>query len=494
MKPLSPPQIRWRGRMDFATALAEQEALLEKKWREPETPDELWFLEHDPVYTIGRTPDQSSLRGASHLPHPLFQINRGGQATYHGPGQLVGYFLLDLRRHGQDLHRYLRWMESLLLELLAQHQIAAGTRDGLTGVWVGERKIASIGIGVRHWITMHGFALNVRGDLAPFAAITPCGIAGVSMTSLEQESALLLPLETLAREAAQLAEKRLPELSRARHPRAFPFNESMSIPLEDNFNDIIGKAQKGLGLSDSQLAEKSGASADAIRKVRDGTFDRATVDQIAPRLQLNPKALADLEQWRPNEIALEGLAQFNTPYHDMQVNAYLVWDPASKEAVVFDSGADCSPILEKARAAGLTIKLILLTHAHPDHVADLERLAEETGAPIFLSGRETAHGAKPLADGQIFHIAGLTIESFLTWGHSPGGTTFFVRGLDDPVAIVGDSLFAGSMGGGNVSYEEAIKNNRDKILTLPNDTVLCPGHGPMTTVVEEKQHNPFFAH
>src|SRR6185437_6453634 len=99
------PQCRWRGRMDFAEALAQQEALVGKKWREPATPDELWFLEHNPVYTIGRTPDQSSLRGASHLPHPLFEINRGGQATYHGPGQLIGYFLLNLRSYGQDLHR-----------------------------------------------------------------------------------------------------------------------------------------------------------------------------------------------------------------------------------------------------------------------------------------------------------------------------------------------------------------------------------------------------
>ena len=95
-----------------------------------------WLLEHEPVYTIGRTPDQSSLRGATHLPHPLFEINRGGQATYHGPGQLVGYFLLDLRRYGQDLHRYLRWIEALLIELLAQYGIKATTRAGLTGVWV----------------------------------------------------------------------------------------------------------------------------------------------------------------------------------------------------------------------------------------------------------------------------------------------------------------------------------------------------------------------
>src|SRR4030095_4989050 len=108
----------------------------------------------------------------------------------------------------------------------------------------------------------------------------------------------------------------------------------MAIPLEDNFNDIIGKAQRGLGISDIQLAEKSGASVDAIRTVRNGKLDRATLNQIAPALQLDGDALAELgqEKWRPNEIRIDGLAQFNTAYHDMMVNAYLLWGPASKEA------------------------------------------------------------------------------------------------------------------------------------------------------------------
>ena len=274
-----------------------------------------------------------------------------------------------------------------------------------------------------------------------------------------------------------------------------PFIEDMAIPLEDNFTDIIGKAQRGLGISDSQLAEKSGASAETIRRLHDGKFDRATSDRIAPILQLSADALAKLAQneFRPDEIHLDGLAQFNTPYHDMQVNAYLVWDPASKEAVAFDSGANCSAMLEHARKHGLTIRLILLTHAHPDHVADLDRLADATGAPVYLSSREKASGAQAFEEGRTFTVGQLEIESRLTWGHSPGGMTFVVKGLDRPVAIVGDSLFAGSMGGGNVSYRDAVQNNLEEILILPNETVLCPGHGPLTTVGEEKQHNPFFA-
>src|SRR5947208_4871277 len=181
-------RVRWLGRMQFAAALALQEEILAKKRKDRLSADELLLLEHEPVYTIGRTPDRSSLLGATHLPHPLFSINRGGQATYHGPGQLMGYPIIDLHRCGQDLHRYLRWIEQLLIELLTGYGIAASRRESLTGVWVENRKIASIGVGVRHWITMHGFALNVCGDLSPFNHIVPCGINNVAMTSMEKET------------------------------------------------------------------------------------------------------------------------------------------------------------------------------------------------------------------------------------------------------------------------------------------------------------------
>jgi lipoyl(octanoyl) transferase len=179
--------IRWLGRVPYETALATQEEIVARKIADPSAPDELLLLEHEPVYTIGRTPDQSSLRDAAHLPHPVVQINRGGQATYHGPGQLVGYPILDLRSRGQDLHRYLRGLEEVLIVALSGYGVLATRREGLTGVWVGEKKIASIGVGVRRWISMHGFALNVNGDLSPFNEITPCGLAGVKMTNLALE-------------------------------------------------------------------------------------------------------------------------------------------------------------------------------------------------------------------------------------------------------------------------------------------------------------------
>jgi lipoyl(octanoyl) transferase len=146
------------------------------------------------------------------LPHPLFSINRGGQATYHGPGQLMGYPIIDLRRCGQDLHKYLRWLEQLLIDLLAQYGIAAQRRESLTGVWVENRKIASIGVGVRHWITMHGFALNVCGDLSPFDQIVPCGINNVSMTSMEKETSRAFSANEVAAACENLALHRIAEL------------------------------------------------------------------------------------------------------------------------------------------------------------------------------------------------------------------------------------------------------------------------------------------
>jgi lipoyl(octanoyl) transferase len=205
-------RVRWLGRMDFADALALQEEVVTQKREDRSAADELFLLEHEPVYTIGRTPDRSSLLDASHLPHPLFPINRGGQATYHGPGQLMGYPIVDLRRCGQDLHRYLRWLEQLLIELLADYEIAAARREGLTGVWIGQRKIASIGVGVRHWIAMHGFALNVSGDLSPFAHIIPCGISNVAMTSMERETGKPFCVIDIANTFEMLAVERIADL------------------------------------------------------------------------------------------------------------------------------------------------------------------------------------------------------------------------------------------------------------------------------------------
>ncbi len=207
--------VRWLGRIGYEDALAQQEAIVARKIEAPDAPDELLLLEHEPVYTIGRTPDHSSLRDAAALPHPLVRINRGGQATFHGPGQLVGYPIIDLRRYGQDLHRYLRALEEALILTLRDFSVTAQRRDGLTGVWVGEKKIASLGVGVRRWIAMHGFALNVSGNLAAFDHITPCGIDGVEMTSVERESGAAADVRAVGDIAARHLAAEIAKLSSA---------------------------------------------------------------------------------------------------------------------------------------------------------------------------------------------------------------------------------------------------------------------------------------
>ncbi len=199
-------QARWLGRVSYAPALALQEALVRRMVRlGAEMPEQLLLLEHDPVYTIGRLPDKSSLRDAAHLPHPVVEISRGGQATYHGPGQLVGYPILELRRHQQDLHEYLRCLEEIIIRVSQSFGVAAHRRESFTGVWVGNNKLASIGVGVRQWITLHGFALNVLGPLEGFQSITPCGIADVHMTSLEQEGGNVQSVAAVAQRTAEIA-------------------------------------------------------------------------------------------------------------------------------------------------------------------------------------------------------------------------------------------------------------------------------------------------
>ena len=264
------------------------------------------------------------------------------------------------------------------------------------------------------------------------------------------------------------------------------------IPLEDNPADIIGKAQRGLGISDSELAEKAGLSSQSIRKLREGEFDESSLLSVAPILGLDGRALCAQSEWHPEKIEADGLAQFNSDYNGMAVNAYLVWDPVTRAAAAFDTGGDSKEMIRFAKRHKLDVQLILLTHAHPDHVADLPCLREETGADVFTPAREAVPGAEPIDEGKKFQLGDLQIDTRLTWGHSPGGITYVVTGLARPIAIVGDSLFAGSMGGGNVSYRDALRNNLENILTLPDETIICPGHGPMTTVGEEKQHNPFF--
>jgi len=179
---------QWLGQgVDYENALELQNKCVQDVFAE-KIGNQLLSLEHAPIYTIGRTRDRSSLGETNHLPHPVIEISRGGQATYHGPGQLTGYPIVNLHPLGNDLHAYIRAIEETLIRTCAEYGVSARQREGLTGVWVENRKLASIGVGVRKWIALHGFAINItQKSLSGFSAITPCGIDGVSMTCLENE-------------------------------------------------------------------------------------------------------------------------------------------------------------------------------------------------------------------------------------------------------------------------------------------------------------------
>ncbi len=179
------------GRRDYREVLALQRDLCRRRVAGEATADVLLLVEHDPVVTLGRGTRAASLPiPAADLERrgvPVVEVERGGDVTYHGPGQLVGYPILDLGGHRRDLHWYLRTLEDALVLALGRLGLEAERRPGLTGVWTSGRKIASIGIHVKQWVTLHGFALNVTTDLAAFDLIVPCGIENVVMTSVAEE-------------------------------------------------------------------------------------------------------------------------------------------------------------------------------------------------------------------------------------------------------------------------------------------------------------------
>jgi lipoate-protein ligase B len=194
---MAPLVVERLGRLSYAEGMKLQDSRVAAR-RAGEADDTLLLLEHDPVVTLGRGSHEENLRrsrealAASGV--EVFEVNRGGDVTYHAPGQLVGYPILDLdARDARDLHRYLRGLEAVLCEVLEAFGVPPRTVEGRTGVFVETRagaqprKIASIGIGARGWVTFHGFALNVDLDLAGFDAIVPCGLADVEMTSIARE-------------------------------------------------------------------------------------------------------------------------------------------------------------------------------------------------------------------------------------------------------------------------------------------------------------------
>lgn len=272
----------------------------------------------------------------------------------------------------------------------------------------------------------------------------------------------------------------------------------MAIPLEDTVADVIGKAQRGLGLSDVELAKRSGIDPDkldAVKLIRGAAF--SDVQKLAQALELGPRSLVALAEgtYYPKVTAPSpGFFAANTTYGDMTVNAYLVWDVETRLAAAFDTGADAAPLVEELQRHKLTLQDVYLTHTHIDHVTELDRLIEKAGGSVgvHVNEAEPLEGAATFKPGVTFSLGRLHIESRDTSGHSAGGTTYHIHGLNTPLAIVGDALFAASAGGIKSDYRASLKRIRDNILSVQDNTVLAPGHGPLTTVGQEKTNNPFF--
>lgn len=178
----APTVVRWLGRVDYEPSVAAMRRFTDA--RDAQTPDELWLLEHPPVFTLGMAADRGHVLAAGDI--PVVQTDRGGQVTYHGPGQLVAYPLLDLRRHDLTVRGLVMLLEQCVVDLLAGEGIAAQGRRDAPGVYVEGRKIAALGLRVRRGASYHGLALNVDPDLGAFGRINPCGMAGLAVTSLRE--------------------------------------------------------------------------------------------------------------------------------------------------------------------------------------------------------------------------------------------------------------------------------------------------------------------
>lgn len=267
------------------------------------------------------------------------------------------------------------------------------------------------------------------------------------------------------------------------------------LALEDTVTDILGKAQRGLKLTVEELAERTNLPVETVQAQRQGQFNPDSIARLAFVMNLHPTSLVALSEnrWEPQSPpTLDGFAMFTTFYGDMTVNSYVVWDPQTREAASFDTGSSCQPMLKHLQAHSLQLKRIFITHTHMDHLADLDHLQAETSALSYGSAAENPLGLKPLVHGDGLILGGLTIRVLGTSGHTPGGLSYLIEGLAQPLVIVGDALFAGSIGGAAYAYHEALHNIQERILTLAPETIICPGHGPLTTVGEERAHNPFF--
>ncbi|MFU8848373.1 MAG: MBL fold metallo-hydrolase [Opitutales bacterium] len=270
--------------------------------------------------------------------------------------------------------------------------------------------------------------------------------------------------------------------------------------IEDNFEDVLGKAMSGLGLRLGEVASRAGMSAEACEALLSGQLDASALRAVAGVLNLNADCLLRLatEPVVPSVKLPEGIAWHNTPfpipgYEEMTVNSYSLVPPGQGEAgCLIDAGAAFATIREDRAGAMASEWTLLLTHTHVDHVVAYKELSGIAVGAYSPSG-EAYQGAISFSEGESFKIGPWRLQALSTPGHSPDGMSYLLEGVGTPVLFVGDALFCYSVGKIREHYRDSLASIREKILRLPDATIVCPGHGPLTTVAFEKAHNPFFA-
>jgi hydroxyacylglutathione hydrolase len=271
--------------------------------------------------------------------------------------------------------------------------------------------------------------------------------------------------------------------------------------LEDHLGDIIRKARAMSNVTAAAAAKTAGMTEAELAALEEfgTTTQKPNYRALAALIGLNGAKLESIANgWEPAEKDLSNWKEFRTfttAGGGITVNCYLIWDEVSREAALFDTGWDAQPVLDVLAENQLQLKHLFITHSHEDHIAGVDAVRKQFPKVKMHSGSKTAPVDQRNRANDFIHLGSLRITNRDTPGHAEDGLTYIVGTWpeDAPhVAIVGDAIFAASMGRGNQSWELARQKVRDQILTLPPETLICPGHGPLTTVAEEKAHNPFF--